>query len=74
MNRDRLIGHSLWGKGRPIEASTGKAWVRRGHARCECTQLSPMLTGDARRKQWHRDHKDDIRAGGDGVVWMDLKP
>lgn len=30
---------------------------------------SPLLAGTRARKLWHRDHKDDIREGGDGVVW-----
>lgn len=75
----RLTGHGLahegWaytsrgprrgsGTRAPVENAAGP-----GMALCECGTFSPMLPNRARRKAWHADHKDDIRAGGTGVVW-----
>lgn len=32
-----------------------------GRAKCSCGELSPVMTSAAQRRQWHRDHKNDIR-------------
>lgn len=31
-----------------------------GRAKCSCGELSEVLTSCAKRRQWHRDHKNDI--------------
>jgi hypothetical protein len=67
----RLSGHGLRHEG----AAYSEPRVRSndqsgpGMALCECGTYSPVIKNRARRKQWHADHKDDIRAGGDGIVW-----
>jgi hypothetical protein len=38
-------------------------------ALCECGTYSPLIKNRTQRKRWHKDHKDDIRQGGAGVVW-----
>jgi len=65
----RLAGHGLRHEGRHWTAA---GYVSGGMAPgvCECGAKSPELPSAAARKQWHRDHKADIRAGGDGRVWQ----
>jgi hypothetical protein len=73
MSANRLAGHGLVAEGAAF-ASVGvrSYWGSDpGMALCECGTYSPRIKNRAQRKQWHRDHKDDIRAGGDGVVWAD---
>lgn len=52
----RLVGHRLPNGGR-IEAEHGI-----GEAVCECGAASSSLGSVRRRRQWHRDHKDAVRA------------
>lgn len=38
-----------------------------GYAMCECGQMSPeALSGNEARRQWHRQHKDEVRAQRQG--------
>ena len=68
MKPNRLPGHTLRHEGRVWDG-----WnYRSGHegvSFCSCGAESPRLPNAAQRKQWHRDHKADLRAGGNGVVW-----
>lgn len=65
MSTNRLIGHGLRHEGRYW---TGFRYVSGGMAPgvCECGAESRPLPSAADRKRWHRDHKDDLRRGGDG--------
>lgn len=67
----RLAGHELMDEGaaffkegryilRAYANTTGGA----GLARCSCGALSEVLDSGAKRKAWHRGHKDEIRNGG----------
>lgn len=68
---NRLSGHTLRNEGaaqmrRTIHIDTivyMPTWTRRGFAVCSCGEESPVLPSNGRRKQWHRDHKEAIRAG-----------
>ena len=68
----RLAGHGLRYEGR---VGMGGMILPNpngyGRASCSCGMDSPLLRSTARRKAWHRDHKTDIRSGGDGRVWQD---
>jgi len=66
---NRLVGHELWSEGKAIESRDRYYDVREGRGKCSCGALSPVLPSKTKRKQWHRDHKADLRAGGDGNVW-----
>jgi hypothetical protein len=68
---NRVAGHSLRHEGR-VGADPYRPTNGEGKCRCECGAWSPTLPSTAKRQQWHRDHKDDIRAGGSGAVWQDL--
>jgi hypothetical protein len=67
MKVNRLPGHSLIAEGR-VQIPGQPSRSGTGPATCECGDESPELASTTRRKQWHRDHKDDIRQGGTGVV------
>lgn len=41
---------------------------------CQCGMVTPVPLSMHRRRLWHNDHKDDIRAGGTGKVWEGGKP
>lgn len=69
MKANRLAGHELWSEGAAIEGRGLYTKPRAGTGECSCGMRSPVVPSAARRKQWHRDHKDDLRAGGDGKVW-----
>lgn len=68
MKPNRLAGHELPNEGRTREPN-GSPVNGRGRIRCSCGMRSPALPSTSQRRAWHRDHKEDIRAGGDGVVW-----
>ena len=72
---NRLEGHGLQGEGAAFSAPGVRVWHGNGPgmALCECGAYSPVIKSRAQRKQWHRDHKDDIRHGGDGIVWQGVK-
>lgn len=60
---NRLPGHTLPCEGRVqlgghiIGDGSGE-----GRARCSCGKDSPLLPSTRARKQWHRDHKNDIHS------------
>ena len=73
----RLVGHGLRHEG---AAFVGTVSLIRsddfsgpGIALCECGARSPWIKNRAQRQRWHRDHKDDIRQGGTGVVWQGVQ-
>lgn len=65
MPSPRLAGHFLWWDGKACDP-TGRAHHGTGHAHCECGERSPELPSNRARKQWHREHKDALRAGMEG--------
>lgn len=67
----RLAGHSLRYEGAAFMGPKMRARDASGPgmALCECGTYSPLIKNRAQRKQWHKDHKDDIRNGGNGIVW-----
>lgn len=67
MKANRLSGHTLPHEGRVIDGVTMSSGP--GVSVCTCRTPSPYLPNASRRKAWFRDHKDDIRAGGNGIVW-----
>jgi hypothetical protein len=62
----RLAGHGLRAEGAAFTRD-GRSFRRLfepngpGSALCECGALSEELPNRARRKAWHRAHKDEIR-------------
>jgi hypothetical protein len=60
MTPNRLAGHELWWEGR-VDVGYGYR-NGLGRAHCSCGAWSPELPSTAKRKQWHREHKDAIRA------------
>lgn len=61
-----LSGHVLRGEGNPYDAAgrPSSDW-RHGRAKCSCGALSDPLPSSRQRQQWHREHKDAIRAGAE---------
>lgn len=64
----RLPGHELLWEGaayvrRGTQFVTGPERGTRGvgYGKCSCGALSPELASGNQRKQWHRDHKNEIR-------------
>lgn len=63
----RVVGHALWyeggahdDNGYPIDVG---GWVTRsgpGRAKCECGDLSEVLTSGAARRAWHKAHKAEV--------------
>lgn len=69
----RLAGHGLRAEGAAFKMEGRSA--RRlfdpngpGSALCECYTLSEAFPDRARRKAWHRAHKDEIRYGQPNIV------
>lgn len=66
----RLSGHELYGEGRAFEKRDGRMVpVRRGwgsggtgQGKFSCGAFSTILSSGTQRKQWHREHKNAIRA------------
>lgn len=64
----RVEGHHLVAAGAPFTAAGTRTsrpgyWTGvggPGRAKCSCGLLSDVLDGPAQRRQWHRDHKDDL--------------
>lgn len=68
-------GHTLADEGRPLgqigcaACATPEAEAARprvGHAKCSCGALSEHLDSDAKRKAWHREHKEQVQAARNG--------
>lgn len=67
----RLSGHELIWEGAPHEKRANGTFSRRGpswsgvggtgHGVCTCGASSGELASGAARKQWHREHKQQIR-------------
>ena len=65
MTDNRVKGHTLVGEGWPLNYRGDRLYTTsQGHARCSCGLASGLLQTNRQRKQWHREHKDAIRAGG----------
>ena len=66
----RLPGHELVSEGAPFEADGRSSYPTRwmggtggtGRGKCSCGELSDVLYSGAKRKSWHRGHKDGIMA------------
>lgn len=73
-NTNRLAGHGLVAEGAAFAYVGVRSYWGNvpGMALCSCGRYSPRIKNRAQRKAWHRDHKNDIRAGGDGHVWKEL--
>lgn len=67
MIANRLAGHTLRSEGAPfVRLGAGPRGTYRPNGRigrglCSCGVMSDVLDSNAKRKKWHRDHKDDIR-------------
>lgn len=68
----RLAGHGLRREGAAYLGrgeGTLMHWASGpGLGKCECGALSEVLPNRARRKAWHRAHKDEIRHGQPNLV------
>lgn len=67
----RLAGHELLAEGAAFFKQGRhilRAYTNRtggvGFARCSCGALSEVLDSGAKRKAWHRGHKDELRNDG----------
>jgi len=58
----RLPGHELRHEGRLYGGYSVGYINGPGKTRCSCGEKSPELPSTRARKQWHRDHKNDVRA------------
>ena len=64
-----LAGHALVSKGDAHTAEGDYAfdhhlWIRtsgQGYGKCECGVFSPEVDGRTYRREWHRQHKDEVR-------------
>lgn len=64
-----LIGHALAFEGAAYTpegrlSREDRAWIGtagQGHAKCECGALSPQAGGRKYRRDWHVQHKTEIR-------------
>lgn len=64
-----LAGHALAGEGAAYTAKGDYAfghhlWIGtsgQGHGKCECGAISPETGGRKYRREWHRQHKDEVR-------------
>jgi hypothetical protein len=70
---NRLAGHELPNEGRLDMSGPTRNINGPGRTSCSCGEKSPKLLNTSQRKQWHRDHKDGIRRGGDGKVWQGVR-
>ena len=66
----RVPGHELVSEGAPFNADGRSSYPTRwmggtggtGRGRCSCGALSDVVDSGAKRKSWHRGHKDGILA------------
>jgi len=59
---NRLAGHTMPDEGRLYDARGMR--IYRGRARCSCgAESEQVYTSGTRRRGWHFDHKNAIRAG-----------
>ena len=63
----QIPGHGLQAEGKPYDpVPRSGEWVRiYGGSRigvgvCSCGETSDVLTTDAARKRWHKDHKAEV--------------
>jgi hypothetical protein len=62
----RVRGHGLISEGAPYDADGQRIWVHglghggAGRGKCSCGALSPGLSSQPQRRQWHDQHKRDI--------------
>jgi len=61
---NRLAGHELRNEGRVYGGYSAGYINGPGRATCSCGFRSEELPSTNARKQWHRDHKARVRAGG----------
>ena len=63
MNQNLLKGHTLLWEGAAHDDRGLRVYrSTKGHGKCSCGDLSEPLDSTNQRKQWHRDHKANIRA------------
>jgi len=53
---DARGGRTYWGRTNPLGGTGGV-----GRGVCSCGSASPVLDSGTKRKQWHREHKAEIR-------------
>jgi hypothetical protein len=71
----RVAGHALEREGRPFlvvgccgsKSNHGMPnhYDRIGHGWCSCGAFGPCVETNRARQQWHREHKEQARGGGD---------
>lgn len=56
-------GHGLQNEGAAFLPDRTRAWAvgGPGHGLCSCGELSPEFTSNYKRKNWHRQHKTEVR-------------
>lgn len=74
MKPARLSGHTLAFEGAPHD-DQGKriGWMGvagYGRAKCSCGEMSEEFPSGARRRLWHKDHKNDIHT----QQWLEDNP
>lgn len=59
-----LKGHGLLFEGKAYQENGSPfSWSEKvGCGKCSCGALSPVLPSKRKRQQWHRQHKDEVRA------------
>lgn len=65
MTAEVVSGHALSFEGAAFDDDRRRVlWnttAGEGHAICTCGEMSPVFPSAAKRKAWHRDHKDEVR-------------
>jgi hypothetical protein len=62
----RIAGHALMNEGAAFDDSGIRAYHLYattggiGRAKCECGEMSEVLTSVGARQYWHRLHKEDV--------------
>ncbi|RKR92681.1 hypothetical protein BDK92_7158 [Micromonospora pisi] len=56
----RLAGHTLPAEGRIFDQGSR---IREGATACSCGEPSPVLPSDNARREWHAEHKTEVRRG-----------
>ena len=69
-----IAGHALANEGAAYTAEgeyarTDRYWIvtaGQGYGKCECGAISPKAGGRKYRREWHRQHKAEVREQGEG--------
>ena len=69
-----IAGHAIAHEGAAFTAEgeyarADRSWIGtagQGYAKCECGAMSPEIGGRKYRREWHRQHKAEVREQEEG--------